>query len=100
METKVTLAHISLASFMGHRQTEKHRPTRRPIWGYSVYYFDFHRKFKRKKTNKKTPDAPKNESGLIQMITMGKTIRHKWVTCKCTQNSLHAFSIHVGFQGL
>ena len=29
-----------------------------------------------------TPDATKNESGLIQMITMGKPIRpyrHKWV---------------------
>ena len=26
-----------------------------------------------------TSDAPKNESGLIQMIRMGKSIRHKWV---------------------
>ena len=26
-----------------------------------------------------TPDAPKNESGLIQMIRIGKSIRHKWV---------------------
>ena len=28
---------------------------------------------------KKTPDAPKNENGLIQMIRMGKSIRLKWV---------------------
>ena len=26
-----------------------------------------------------TPDAPINESGLIQMIRMGKSIRHIWV---------------------
>ena len=26
-----------------------------------------------------TPEDPKNESGLIQMIRMGKYIRHKWV---------------------
>ena len=25
------------------------------------------------------PDAPKNESGLTQMITMGKSIHHEWV---------------------
>ena len=26
-----------------------------------------------------TPYAPKNENGLIQMIKMGKSIRHKWI---------------------
>ena len=26
-----------------------------------------------------TPDAPKNENGRIQMIRIGKSIRHKWV---------------------
>ena len=31
------------------------------------------------KMKKKTPEAPKNESGLLQMIRMGKSIRHKWV---------------------
>ena len=36
--------------FMGHRQTEKpqvsRRKTRRPIWGYSICFHDFHRKMK------------------------------------------------------
>ena len=31
------------------------------------------------KNEKIVPDAPKNESGIIQMIMMGKSIRHKWV---------------------
>ena len=29
--------------------------------------------------SKITPDAPKTESGLIEMIMMGKSIRHIWV---------------------
>ena len=32
-----------------------------------------------KSSRKFTPDAPKNENGLIQMIGMGKSICHKWV---------------------
>ena len=31
------------------------------------------------KMKRNTPDAPKNESGLNQMIGMGKSIRQKWV---------------------
>ena len=29
-----------------------------------------------------TPDAPKNESGLSQMVTMRESIRHIWVSVK------------------
>ena len=28
---------------------------------------------------KNTPDAPRNDNGLVQMIRMGKSISHKWV---------------------
>ena len=31
------------------------------------------------KMKKNTPDAPKNESRHIEMIMIGKSIRHKWV---------------------
>ena len=50
---------------------------RHPIWGYSVYLENFHRKIEQ--NLKITPDAPKNESGLTQMIMMGKSIRQIWV---------------------
>ena len=32
-------------------------------------------------TMKITPDSHKNESGLVQMRRMGKSIRHIWVKC-------------------
>ena len=32
-------------------------------------------------TPQNTSEDPRNESGLIQMIRMGKSIRHKWVNC-------------------
>ena len=47
--------------------------------GYSVCSLGFQKKKKRINT----PDVPKNESGLIQMIRMGKSIRHKWVKLRC-----------------
>ena len=51
--------------------------TRRPIWDYSVCLENFLRKIE---INLKiSPDAPKNESGLTQMIMMGKSIRQIWV---------------------
>ena len=31
------------------------------------------------KIKKITPDSPRNESGHIKIITMGKSIRNKWV---------------------
>ena len=46
--------------------------TRRPIWGYSVCLENFHRK--NKYNLKITPDAPKDESGLTQIIMMGKWV--------------------------
>ena len=36
-------------------------------------------KKKKKKKKKKTPDSPKIESGLVQMIMMGKSIWQMWV---------------------
>ena len=40
------------------------------------------------KNEKNTPDAPKNESGFIQLIRMGKSIRHKWVKSDWLNNSV------------
>ena len=34
-----------------------------------------------------TPDDPKNERRLIQMIRMGKSIRHKWVQIRKCLNT-------------
>ena len=51
--------------------------TRRPIWGYSVCLEEFHRKIEY--NSKIISEVPKNESGLAQMITMGKSIRPIWV---------------------
>ena len=53
------------------------RRTRRPISGYSVCLENFHRKIEQKL--KITPDAPKNERGLTQMIMIGESIRQIWV---------------------
>ena len=50
---------------------------RRPIWDYSVCLEEFHRKFELK--FKITPNTAKNESGLVQLIMMGKSIRQIWV---------------------
>ena len=46
---------------------------RRPIWGYSVFVYRNFLKNKIKRKN--TPDSPKNENGLIQMISSDLTWR-------------------------
>ena len=38
-----------------------------------------------KQKSKITPGDPKNESGLVQMIRMGKSIRHRWVKFNKTE---------------
>ena len=60
--------------------------SRRPIWGYSVGLHGFHDEIKMK-----TPNAHKNDSGIIQMIMMRKSIRHNWV--KVTDKQYVAFMI-------
>ena len=50
---------------------------RRPIWGYSVCTEKFHKNVIKK--IKITPNTPKNDSGLIQLIMMGESIRQIWV---------------------
>ena len=35
--------------------------------------------------------CPKNENGLIQMIRMGKSIRHKWVKVAVGSNDVEKF---------
>ena len=37
---------------------------------------------KKKIKKKRYPNAPKNDNGLIQLIRMGNSIRHKWVKIK------------------
>ena len=49
----------------------------RPIRGYSVCIEIFHKKCDKK--IKITPNTPKNDSGLIQLIMMGESIRQIWV---------------------
>ena len=41
-----------------------------------------------------TPDAPKSESGHIQFIRMGKSIRHKWVkVCSMVRVKFHQLPV-------
>ena len=42
-------------------------------------YMNFIEKSNKNEKKKNTPDAHKSESGLIQLIRMGKSICHKWV---------------------
>ena len=42
------------------------------IWGYAAGFSS------KNQIKRITPGVPLNESGLIQMIGMGKSIRHKW----------------------
>ena len=43
------------------------------LFAYIIFIGQWNKKWKI------TPEAPKNESGLVQMIAMGTSIRHKWV---------------------
>ena len=73
---------------MGHRQTIPNlirRPkTRRLIRFSTVCIQKF--LFKFENILKNTPNNPKNGNGLVQVIRMGKYIRHKWV-CTCSPKS-------------
>ena len=63
--------------FMEHRQTEF---TKRGVPSGDILFAD--NNFCQRKAKYKwkiTPDSPKNENGLIQMIRMEKFIRHNWV---------------------
>ena len=50
-----------------------------------------------KKKLKITPDAPKNECGLVQMITMRKSIRQKWVKLEA-ENMRFLYGIMIGVE--
>ena len=58
--------------FMGHRQTERGVPSGAILFA--------QRKFVEKwDKNSITPNTPKNESGLNQLIALGESIRQIWV---------------------
>ena len=74
------LTHISLASFLwDHMQgvTLQNAASHLGLFCLLTQISSKNEIEMKKKTH--TPDSPKNESGLIQMIRMGKSIRHKWV---------------------
>ena len=80
---KFSLTHISLGPFYGTK-ANRIAPDVTPQNAAShlglfclLTGISSENKIKMKKKN--TPDVPKSESGLIQMIRMGKSIRHKWV---------------------
>ena len=50
------------------------------------YYNAAHPKHQ-KEEEAQAPGVPENESGLIQMIRMGQSIRHKWVNCNDSEGS-------------
>ena len=76
------LTHISLASYFGDIGKQY-----RPRWdaaergvssGSTLFaYRNFYKQWN--KNEKNTPDSAKTESGLVQMIMMGKSIRQMWV---------------------
>ena len=73
--SKSSLTHISLASFLwdiGKQNSPRCDAAKCGVQSGAILFAYI------EKWNI-SPDAPKNESGLIQMIGMGKFIRHKWV---------------------
>ena len=47
-----------------------------------------------------TSDAPNNRGGLIQMITMGKSMRHKWVKEKFSSDEAERNGLWSGFDNM
>ena len=84
------LTHISLASHLWEI-CKQCRPrsdaAERGVWSGSTLFA--HRNFYQKydKNEKSTPDNPKRQNGLVQLIRMGKSIRQMWV--KRQQNPHH-----------
>ena len=84
------LTRLSLGSFLWHIG-KQYSPRcdcrmRHPVRGYSVCLEEFHPKMKQK--FKITPGDPQNDSGLSQLIMMGKSIHqklfdHMMVLCVC-----------------
>ena len=75
----VLLTHKSLAPLFLDMDTQKkprmwQKKTGRPIWPIWTYSVCEYNEMK----VQFTPDAPKNKSGPIQMIRMGKSICQKW----------------------
>ena len=68
------LTHLSLASLLWDIGKQYSPRCDAAECGYSVCLEKIYRKSEL--SFKITPDSPKNESGLIQMITVGKSIRH------------------------
>ena len=62
---------------MGHRQTVQPQIKERGVTSGAILFA--YRNFIEKLNFKITPAAPKNESGLAQIIMMGESIRHLWV---------------------
>ena len=82
------LTHISLASFLwdiGKQDSPRCDAAKRGVPSVALLfaYMNFIEKLDKKEKN--TPDVHKKESGLIQMIRMGKSIRHKWVKWVCEE---------------
>ena len=79
--------------FVGHRQTEIAQDGTPQDAASHLGLFCLLTRFSLKteiKMKKITPEAPKYESGLIQMIRMGKSIHHKWVNtsaCSTTETN-------------
>ena len=78
----IVLTHISLMSFLsdkGKQISPRCDATRRGVATGAILFAVISFIENEIKIKKNTPDAPKNENGLIQMIKMGKSIRHIWV---------------------
>ena len=64
--------------------------------GFTLFaYRNFYKKWTKNKTN--TSDARKIENGLVQMKTMGKSIRHVWVKDPYRPGSRNYFLVCVFF---
>ena len=78
----MTLTRISLTSFLleiGKQHSPRCDAAKRGVPSGAILfaYRGFH--LKMEFNFKIIPAAPKNESGLTQLITMGESIRHIWV---------------------
>ena len=80
------LTHISLASLLwdiGKQYSPRCDAIERVVPSGAILFAQRNVIEKRDKKNKNTPNTPKNESGITQLIMMGESIRQIWVN-SCT----------------
>ena len=86
MQCSIALTHISLVSFVWNIGKQYSPTSGAVLFGSAEFHL---RKMDLK--FKVTPNAPKNNRGIPNLIIMGKCIRQKWVNCIVVVNQYFLF---------